>query len=312
MRVEIVILNFNGGDLFLECLPSFVEAVKRSRYSPRLVVLDNGSTDGSEKEAVRRHPEIRLVYAPSNRILCSYNDYLKDSDSDIAVLMNNDIRVDPGFLDPLVSPFEGDPETFMVTSRCLNYDGSAYEGGITQFRMRYGIFWASSRFPGHESRIGFPSPTMAAGYGAFRRLQFLKLGGYDDLYLPGRLEDTDLCFRAWKRGWKLLYEPSSVIYHKGGVSFHKHFGVWKTLRINHRNSFLFIWKNLRDPVYLLTHIFLLPFRLLFALLRGQTEFLAGFLDALPLFPRALKRRKAAMLEPAVLSDRAVFEKVPAS
>jgi len=307
MVVEIIILNYNGGALLLECLPSLMAAARKSGHDVRIVLLDNLSTDGSAEKAVHLHPEITLVHARENLILCSYNDYLKQSSCDIAVLLNNDIRVEEDFVDPLVTRFEEDPELFMVTPKCLSYDGSRYEGGITQFRIKYGIFWASSRYPGHEKDMNQVHPTMAAGYGAFQRRKFLELGGYDDLYLPGRLEDSDLCFRAWKRGWKLLYEPHSVVYHKGGVAFHKRFGESGTLRINHRNSFLFFWKNIRDPAFILAHFFFVPFRLIFALIRGQKEFVWGFFDALPLASKAIRRR--ASLEPSVISDHEAFSKV---
>lgn len=307
MRVEVIILNYNGGDLLLECLPSLSASVQRTRHSAQLVLLDNGSSDGSDSLAQERFPNLKLVHARQNRFLCSYNDYLRESDCHVAILLNNDMRVDEEFIDPLVAHFEKQTDVFMVTPRCLSFDGNRYEGGITQFRMRFGIFWASSRYPGHEKHLHRVHPTMAAGYGAFNRRKFLELGGYDDLYLPGRLEDSDLCFRAWRKGWVLLYEPASVIYHKGGVSFHKRFGEWGTLRINHRNAFLFVWKNIRDPLFLLSHLILLPLRLLWALLRGQTEFVMGFFDALPLLGKALTRRFHLTSSP--LSDREIFGKV---
>ena len=307
MKVEIIILNYNGGGLLIECLPSFVAAAEKSKHSVRLVILDNLSTDRSDEAAREKFPAFHVVRAKENRFLCSYNDYLKDSDCEVAVLMNNDMKVDENFIDPLISHFETNSGIFMVTPKCLSYDGTKFEGGITRFRMHYGIFWASSRYPGHEEDIGQVHPTMSAGYGAFDRKKFLDLGGYDDLYLPGRLEDSDLCFRAWKRGWTLLYEPSSVIYHKGGVAFHKRFGKWGTLRINHRNSFLFVWKNIRDPKFLLAHMALLPLRLLFAVLKGQTEFVAGFFAALLRLGQAVERRSHA--NPSYLSDREIFNLV---
>jgi len=148
---------------------------------------------------------------------------------------------------------------------------------------------------------------MAAGYGAFDRQKFLVLGGYDDLYLPGRLEDSDLCFRAWKKGWTLFYEPSSIVYHKGAMAFNERFGETGTLRINHRNAFLFVWKNITDLSYLAAHFFFLPFRLLVALLRNQREFVLGFFDALPHAMKAVKRRGALPTSP--VKDRVIFGKL---
>lgn len=307
MKIELIVLNYNGGELFLECLASLEASLRKTRHEARLVILDNQSTDGSDRLAQTRFPKAEMIRMAENRYLCSYNDYLKQSGCDVALLLNNDMKVDPDFIDPLIEHLEKDSRVFMVTPKCLSFDGSKYEGGITRFRMHYGIFWASSRYPGHEKDISRSHATMSAGYGAFDRKKFLELGGYDDLYLPGRLEDSDLCFRAWQRGWQLLYEPRSVIFHKGGVAFHKKFGEWGTLRINHRNSFLFVWKNIRDPLYLLSHVFFLPFRLLFALIKGQTEFVLGFFDSLPLVGRALKKRMS--LTASQLSDREIFNKV---
>jgi len=307
MKVEVVVLNYNGGDLFTSCLPSLLKAVQSSRHETELVILDNGSDDGSDLAAKEFSDEVKLVYASENKILCSYNDYLRESDCDVALLLNNDIRVDEQFIDPLIEYFVKDDDVFMTTSKCLSFDGSKHEGGITRSAMKYGVFWASSRYPGYESDLGAPHYTMAAGYGAFHREKFLALGGYDELYLPGRLEDSDLCFRAWKKGWKLLYEPCSVIYHKGAVSFNQRFGESGTLRMNHRNSFLFVWKNITDKKYVFSHLLLLPLRLLLALVRGQWEFVTGFKDALARLSEALKRRKG--LEKSSYSDQEIFEKV---
>ena len=148
---------------------------------------------------------------------------------------------------------------------------------------------------------------MAAGYGAFDRKKFLALDGYDDLFLPGRLEDSDICFRAWRKGMKLYCQPKSVVYHKGAVAFNKKFNASGTLRINHKNSFLFVWKNIHDVGYIFTHIILLPLRLLLALLKGQKEFIQGFFDALPKLKEALNRRTALTSDD--LSDKTIFYKV---
>ena len=306
MNVELVILNYNGEGVIEPCLPSIVDAASHSKYQPRIIFLDNCSTDLSVQYVARNFPSIQIVRSKQNRVLCSYNDYLARCSADVTVLLNNDMKVKRDFIDPLIDPFEHEQYLFMVTSKCLSFDGSRYEGGRTRFRMKYGVFWASGRYKGHENLIDRPGNTMAAGYGAFSREKFLALGGYDDLYLPGRLEDSDLCFRAWKRGWHCLYEPRSVVYHDGGISFRKAFGTNGTLIINHRNSFLFLWKNISDPLLILEHIFWLPFRLLFALFRGQTEFVLGFFQALGRLGRSLGKRTS---QGQTRTDRQVFNQV---
>ncbi len=306
MDVRIVILNYNGEKLLRECLPSILEASRRARHPTRLTVIDNCSRDKSVEILKSEFPEFDIYLSKENRVLCTYNEYLKKIEEPVVILLNNDIRVAPDFVDPLMGPFQRDGEIFMVTPRCLSFDGSHYEGGRSKSLIRYGLFWTSCIFDGYLPRIEEPGPTMAAGFGAFHREKFLALGGYDDLYLPGRLEDNDLCFRAWKKGWKSLYEPHSVVFHQGASSFNERFGARETLALSHRNSFLFLWKNITDVVYLFQHFALLLPRLLHALLTGNFPIVLGFLRALPLVPEALGRRKKVLKEKALLSDQQIF------
>ena len=309
MKAHIIILNYNGEKLLGKYLPSILEAAKRAKTPTRVTVLDNVSQDQSRRVVDQFQGHVEWASAKANRVLCSYNDFLAQIPEEIAILLNNDMNVDPGFVDPLVEPFKKDSEVFLVTSKCLSETSNQFEGGRTRFQLRYGIFWASSYFPGYERVIDVPGPTMAAGFGAFDRKKFLELGGYDDLYLPGRLEDSDICFRAWRSGWKCLYEPKAVIYHAGGKTFNREFGKSGTFRINDRNSFLFLWKNLEDPWMLFQHISLLPLRLLEGILRGKRSFVSGFIDAIRLMSRALERRRAEKSAPRVRSDREIFNLV---
>ncbi|MBI4550069.1 MAG: glycosyltransferase [Candidatus Omnitrophica bacterium] len=309
MKIRIVILNYNGELLLDECLPSILEAARRSQHEVTVAVIDNRSTDHSVEFLRRRFPEAEVYVAPENRVLCSYNEYLARVPEPVVILLNNDIRVHPDFVDPLVDSFETDPTVFMVTPKCLSFDGIRYEGGRSRNRIKFGLFWNASIFKGYEPGIGQTGFTMAAGFGAFERSKFMALGGYDDLYLPGRLEDTDICFRAWRRGWKCFYEPRSVVYHRGAASFHSKFGASKTLALGHRNSFLFFWKNISDPGYWAEHVLLLAPRLFFAALSGKLEMVKGFFAALPRLGAAWRKRKISMRESRIQSDREIFAKV---
>jgi len=212
--------------------------------------------------------------------------------------------VDEGFIDPLLEPFMKEADVFMVTPKCLSAKNGAYEGNKTKGGIRYGVYWSSCRYPGHEKETEEPGLTLQGGFGAFDRNKFLSLDGYDDLYLPGRLEDADICLRAYKRGWKCLYEPRSVVYHEGGTSFHQVFGRRKTLVINWRNTYLFMWKNIDDRLSLLKCLLWLPLRLVYSLLSGKPEQFMGFFQSIPLWPKAIQKR-------AQLKRQGQLEAVPA-
>lgn len=280
-RVHIIILNYRGADLLPQCLPSVVAAAQKASSSTRVTVLNNpGPESESGLDYVHReYPEVLIKQAPQNRILCSYNDYLPQIEEPIVILLNNDIRVDANFVDPLVEKFEKDPDTFLVTPKVMTFDGESIEAGKSKAGIRWGMFWCNARYPGYEKEINTPSETYSSGFGAFSRDKFLKLGGYDDRYSPGIMEDVDLCYRAQKAGYTLYYEPRSVVYHMGQASFKKEFGSKQTLRIAHRNNFLFMWKNFSCPGFWLQHLFFFPARMLYALITCQFEFVKGFFEA---------------------------------
>ena len=305
MKVDIIVLNYNGRDLLKECLPSIIEALKNSMYNCGVTVLDNRSTDGSVKFLKENFSDVNIYSARSNRAFCSFNEVAESTDAKILILLNNDIEVEKDFIDPLVEMFQEHEDAFLVGPKCLAFNRKTYEGTRSKWWIEKGIFKASSRYPGYEEDIDAEGNTMQAGFGAFSRKKFLELGGYDELYLPGILEDADLCYRAWKKGYKGYYQPKSLIYHMGQASFKKAFGSKKIMELAHRNTFLFMWKNITDAGILIMHFLWLPIRLIYFLLTGKSEFVLGFLKAIFKIKDVILRRRVK--NNYVLTDKEVFE-----
>src|SRR5205807_3502308 len=108
-----------------------------------------------------------------------------------------------------------------------------------------GVTWRLGALRPGEHRCGSDARHILYGCGgaaAWNRAKFVALDGFDSLYLPGYWEDLDLSWRGWKKGWRCVYEPSSVVYHAGGATFDHQSGRVRTLQV--RNEFLFHWKNL--------------------------------------------------------------------
>lgn len=281
MKVRVVILNYRGQELLPKCLPSIVEAAAQSVHSVKVALLHNpgGSGDSGLDYVRKNYPQVDIWESPENKVLCSNNDYLPHVSEPVVVLLNNDIRVDEGFIDPLVEKFSN-PDTFMTAPKVLNFDGTAIDAARTKAGMKFGLFWCNARYRGYEKDMDLPGETFSSGFGAFSREKFLKLGGYDLRFQPGTWEDVDLSYRARQAGYKLYYEPRSKVYHIGRSSFKKEFGGRQTDVIAWRNTFLFMWKNLRGVSFWIPHLFFLPLRLFAALLLGRLEFIQGFLQAL--------------------------------
>lgn len=304
MKIEIDILNYNGADLLKMCLPSVLEAARFSAYKCRLVVVDNLSTDDSQRLVAEEFPEFEFYRTNENRVLCSFNDAAKESDADIMFFLNNDIRVNVDFIDPMVEPFLNDKGIFLVAAKCYNFDGTEIENSAFLPDFRWGVFKAVTEKKSQDIIDTF-SYTFQDGCGAFDRKKFLGLNGYDEIYLPGRIEDSDLGFRAWKKGYKSYYQPKSIIYHMGMASFTRYFSMRRLLTLSHRNIFIFTWKNITDRTLLFKHILFIVPRFVYAFLSFKWEIIAGFFKALLVLPAILKRRKRAGGE-FLLSDREVF------
>ena len=305
MNANIIVLNYNGENLIPQCLPSIVDAKRHSKNAVRITVIDNESTDRS-LDVLREYSQEIEIRKCSNRVLCSYNDVVKQQEDEIAILLNNDIRVDKGFIDPLLRVFETEADAFMVAPKCFDFIGNTLEGGSAKGFIRFGWFGATARFPGWEEEKDEFGYTFQSGFGAIRKDRFLDLGGYDDLYLPGRLEDSDICFRAWKKGWKCFYQPESQVYHKGGESFKEKFGIKGMSTIDSRNSFLFFWKNITTLRYWIGHILYLPVRFIWWLSRGEINAIKGFREAVRKIPGVLKKRKAEKKVNMKFSDTEIF------
>lgn len=306
MKVDLFILNYNGLHFVGDCIQSFLEATKNSSHQCRVVVIDNQSKDGSPDLIKNKFPQVHLMAMSQNRVLCSFNDAAKQSDADILFLLNNDLKTDPYSIDPMVSIFLKQDDAFLVTAKSLLFDGS-YEGGLSIPLFSSGMFFTTCLFPGYEKLKEQAGITFAAGFGAFHRKRFLELGGYDDLYLPGRVEDSDLMLRAWKKGWKCYYQPKSIFYHMGGKTFKHKYGERGTMEIAHKNTFLFTWKNISDPIYLLEHFFFLIPRMIWMLLKGRWEFTTAFLKALGKLHLIAERRRKEKKVVYLYSDRQIIE-----
>jgi N-acetylglucosaminyl-diphospho-decaprenol L-rhamnosyltransferase len=282
MRVSsarILVLNYNGRQLLGECLPSVVEAAGRSPVPCRVTVIDNGSTDGSAEFLADNWPEIGLILRP-NRGLASFNDVLPGLDEPVVLLLNNDVKLAPDAVGPLLGRFESEADALFTAPACWTFDGVDYEGMRTRVRSRFGLVQGLCRVPGHERFIGQPDLTASAGpVLAVDRAKFLEIGGYDPIYFPGRIEDLDLGFRGWMAGFRGYYVPESVAYHQGFGSFGPAFGKSGCDRLATRNTLLFAWKNFSGR-RLAAHLAWLPARLAHAVLARKPGFAWALLEAL--------------------------------
>lgn len=303
---HILVLNYNGRALLADCLPSIAEAAARAPSPCGVTVVDNGSSDDSLDFLAREWPDVAVCREP-NRGLASFNAVLARRSERIVLLLNNDVKLDPDAVAPLLAVFDNHDDALFSAPQCWTFDGGDYEGMRTRVRDRFGLVQGMCRVPGFEAFVGDPGLTASAGpILAVDRQKFLALGGYDPVYFPGRIEDLDLGFRGWMAGWKGYYAPASMAYHRGFGSFGPAFGRKGCDRLAARNSLIFAWKNLAGT-RLAAHFAWLPVRLAHALATRRFTFPAAFLEAVRrLGPVLSARRAQAVGEGAWLARQESF------
>jgi GT2 family glycosyltransferase len=220
--VSIVILNWNGRELLREC----IDSVLKSSYSPlEIIVSDNASADGSVDFIKENYPSVVIAENPENLGYAEGNNRgIAVAKGTYAVTLNNDSVVDPDWLNKPIEYLENDPAVGVACCRQMNYYNRSVVDSFFNAPAPELIF----RMVGHgemydsHSRYAIPGYVIAANGGSaiYRREMFLKLGGFDEHYFAYH-DETDLCMRAFLNGWKCVYVPQSIVYHKEGASFKK-------------------------------------------------------------------------------------------
>jgi GT2 family glycosyltransferase/glycosyltransferase involved in cell wall biosynthesis len=243
---SIVIPNWNGRDLLEKYLPAVMTAAQQNPGN-EVIVVDNGSSDGSADFLRTHFPDIRVVALPENLGFGGgSNRGFEAAKNDIVVLLNSDMRVEPGFLGPLLAGFT-DSDIFAVSCQIYLTDPAKRreETGLTEGCWEHGGLQVGHR---EDAKVLTTFPCFYAGGGssAFDRRKFLELGGFDELFTPFYLEDTDLGYLAWKRGWKVLYQPASVVYHEHRGTIGREFNARDIDSVLKKNFLLFTWKNIHE------------------------------------------------------------------
>jgi GT2 family glycosyltransferase/glycosyltransferase involved in cell wall biosynthesis len=307
---SVVIPNWNGKDLLEKYLPSVVTALA-GHPENEIVVVDNGSEDGSADFVRARFPQVKLVALPENLGFGGgSNAGFRAAQNEIVVLLNSDMRVAPDFLAPLLEGFD-DPDVFAVSCQIFFSDPARLreETGLTQGWWQDGGLRVRHRID-PEIHDLFPCFYGGGGSCAFDREKFLELGGFDELLAPFYLEDTDLGYMAWKRGWKVLYQPRSIVYHEHRGTIGKRFREEQIQAVLRKNYLLFCWKNIHEWRKLAPHFLFAWAGAVLAVLFGDIPLrpnLAALWRAFTQLPQACRsRRRARSL--AFITDTEAFRR----
>lgn len=269
LSVSVVLPNWNGAALLRKNLPAVIAAARGSE----IIVADDASEDESVKLLADSFPGV-LVVANSTRqgFAGNINSGVAKATGDIVILLNTDVRPNNDFIAPLVACFS-DQEVAAVG--CLE---ESHEPGGTVKRGRGVAKWEKGFFVHSRGEVNATDTAwVSGGSSAYRRSVWQDLGGMDTVYNPFYWEDIDLSYQILKSGYRIMFEPKSIVghYHEEG-KIKTSYTPSDIKRIVYRNQFIFLWKNISDIQLWAAHCLWMPVRLVQALLRGDTLMLQGY------------------------------------
>ena len=247
--VSIVILNWNGKKFLQKFLPRLV--LYSDLPGAEIVIVDNGSADGSVAYLETEWPEIRVIILHKNYgFTGGYNRALEQLDSTYFLLLNSDIEVTPGWLEPMLDQMRQGDRVAACTPKIKDYNKQShfeYAGAAGGYLDKYGYPFCRGRIFDHleEDRGQFDNATEVFwGSGAcllVRADLYTQIGGLDDRFFA-HMEEIDLCWRLKRMGYRIYFVPGSTIYHVGGGTLER--GDPLKTFLNFRNNLLLLYKNL--------------------------------------------------------------------
>jgi GT2 family glycosyltransferase len=218
---SVVIPNWNGAEHLPICLESLRAQTLRAL---EIIVVDNASTDDSLDLIARDHSEVQVIALAQNRgFTGACNVGMEAARGEFVLLLNNDTEVDPRWLEEVVAAFRRHPEAGLVASKMLLFDQRDTFHTAGDFYRVDGLPGNRGVWQRDTGQYDREEPVFGAcgGSAAYRRTMLAEIGLLDDVFFFS-CEDVDLAWRAQLTGWRCIYAPRAVVYHKlsatgGGV-----------------------------------------------------------------------------------------------
>jgi len=278
LPISIIIPVYKNYEMFFR----YFEVNKKYFEGCEVIVMNDYPLENISKPVKDIYPEAIVINNSKNLGFAgNVNRGVLKSTREYIFLMNSDVILKDNFFVNSLNYFKKDKKLFAVGFAQIEKDGKIvgcnrgyFQNGlinhtaklISNFQQPISNFWAEG------------------GASIFNKKLFIDLGLLDELYNPFYWEDIDLSYRAWKAGYKIMFDPATVVEHHHESTIGKYFDQSKILKTAFRNQIIFNWKNLTDNDLIIKNIINLPKLIL----------IPGFFDALIRLPEILKSRKKAV------------------
>lgn len=289
MEVSVVIPNFNG-IAFLDSVLASLEGQTLSNFE--VILVDNGSTDGSCSFVTANYPWVHLIELSENFGFCgAVNAGIRAAKAPYVLLLNNDTEVKEDFVEEMLAAIRRHKNAFSCGARMVQYHDRDRLDDVGNYYCALG--WSFARGRGkdiHAYETEDKIFSACAGAAIYRKKIIEKISYFDEEHFA-YLEDTDIGYRARIYGYENWYAPKAIVYHVGSGTSGSRYNQFKT-RYSSRNNIYLIYKNMP----LLQIILNLPFlavgfliKFLFFAVKGMgKEYAAGIKNG---FSISMKNKK---------------------
>ena len=304
--VSVVIPTYNGRDLLLKNLPPLFEALAMIDAASEVIVIDDASSDDSIQILERQFPSVIVMRNERNIGFAeTINRGIFAARHDIVFAVNNDVMVEPDVLQKILPRFREDT-IFAVTPSVLD---PATKRQQAIYKLRPGFCWfRDTCLPEPPASEEIPLFFASGGSSCYNRKKLLALGGFSTFYAPFYVEDVDLSYHAWKRGWKSMLEPTATVWHPVNSTIRKYHHQRKIKFLIARNKHIFMWVNITDPILIFRYFLLLLPSMIWDILSFRKYKFVGFFMALPKIAEVVRERSRRR-PTCTLSDRSIIKKV---
>lgn len=254
--------------------------------SHQIIIVDDASRDGLVDEIKNQYPDIEIIENDTNLGFSkTINKGIQKARGDLIFCLNSDVKLFDKSFEEVCDLFARDETLFGVSFAQIEKNEEIVGKNRIFFKRGF-IFHEKSK----DLSAGLNA--WAEGGASIIRKSYLdELGAFDELYSPFYWEDIDLSYRAYKRGWKVLFTPNVKVQHHHESTIGTYYDKSHVAKIAFRNHFIFMWKNITTPSLFFTHLTMLPFHLYCFIIKGRYEAIFGFCAAFLKLGEILKRRE---------------------
>jgi len=297
MDVSIVIPTWNGRHLLEAYLPSVLEAAThfagRGDRQVETVIVDDAGSDDTPAWLERKYGNrVRLeIHEKNLGFAAACQTGFERADHPLVLLLNNDVRLKEDCILPMAEHFVTSV-VFAVTGKIYDQKGDIFCNGGKVAHFRRGMWRTYQNYdllPGVDHDLSLLSFTAIGAFSLFDRAKFLELGGFDPL--TAMVEDVELSYRGWKRGWVVKYESRSIAYHDASQTMDRRYKRRALDKVSRRSRILMHWMLLHDRAMFGSHLFFITARFLVSWILLDWRYYWAIFSGLAHLSTVLRKRR---------------------